>query len=99
MQTVLAEHAFFSQVAELGVGDRARGAAVVHGVAPNTRRIRRLDDDIAAQVGHLAAVFSPYHMFYANRPIQRQPSVADRSEGPFFREGSPPVTPGLRVPC
>jgi hypothetical protein len=37
---VLAEDAFFAEVAELGVRDAARGAGVVHGVAADASRIR-----------------------------------------------------------
>ena len=56
VQAVAAEHALLAEVAELGVADRAGRVAVVHRVAADAVRVGRLDDDVAAQVGDLAAV-------------------------------------------
>ena len=56
VQAVAAEHAFLAEVAELGVADRAGRVAVVHRVAATPSRVGRLDDDVAAQVGDLAAI-------------------------------------------
>ena len=56
VEAVLAEHALLAEVAELGVGDRAGRVPVVHRVPADAVRVGRLDDDVAAQVGDLAAV-------------------------------------------
>ena len=58
VQGVAAEHVLLAEVAELGVADRAGRVAVVHRVAAHAFGVGRLDDDVAAQVRHLAAVLA-----------------------------------------
>ena len=71
---------------------------MIHGVPSDAGRIGRLDDDVSAQVGHLAAVLSTYRMVLGKRPIQGQCLVADRRDGPLFCECLPSLRQVVRVP-
>ncbi len=77
VQAVAAEHALLAEVAELGVADGAGRAAVVHRVAALARGVGRLDDDVAAQVGDLAAIVAASQMLVLQRPVEREPVAVD----------------------
>ena len=82
VQAVAAERVLLAQVAELGVADRAGRAAVIHRVPADARRIGRFDDDVAAQVGDLAAEFALAEVLVGQRLVERDragctcPSIA-----------------------
>ena len=75
----LPEHPLLAQVAELGVADRAGRVAVVHRVAADAVGVGRLDDDVAAQVGDLAAVVALAEVVELERAVEGRassPSIA-----------------------
>src|SRR5262249_41641381 len=72
VQAVTAEDAGFAKAAELGVADGAGGMAMIHGVAAALVRIGRLDDDVAAKIGHLAAIFAVAQVLELERLIEHQ---------------------------
>ena len=86
VEAVLAEHPLLAQVAELGVGDRPGRAPVVHGVAPDAARVGRLDDDVAAQVRHLAAVVAGAEVLELQGPVEGQAVTAEGDDGAFLGE-------------
>ena len=102
VQAVAAEHAFLAEMAKLGVADRAGRTAMIHRVAAHAVRVGRLDDDVAAQVGDLAAVVAGPQMLEFQRFIEaddgrRRWSEAVRSsvkESP--RRRGLPFSAGLR---
>ena len=94
VEAVLAEDPLLAQVAELGVADRAGRAAVVHRVAASLGGVGRLDDDVSAQVGDLAAVVSLAQVVLLQGAVQgdawfRRSRVMVRSSVNAFIESFP----------
>jgi len=56
VEAILALDPLLAQVSELGVADRAGRAAVVHRVTAGDLRLRRLHNDVAAEVRDFAAI-------------------------------------------
>ena len=77
VQGVAAQHAFLAEMAELGVADRAGGIAMIHRVAAHAGGIGRLDDDVAAQVGDLAAIVAVAEMRELQRLVERELRAVD----------------------
>ena len=84
VQGVAAEHARLAEVAELGVPERAGRAVVVHRVAADARRVGALDDHVAGEVRHLAAVVAVAEVRHRQRPVERQPGPVDRGDRPLL---------------
>jgi len=82
---VFAENAFLAQVPKLGVADRATRVSVVHGVAACDGGVGGFDDDIAAQVRHLAAVVATAWMVEFDRFIDRHGRAVDGANDALFR--------------
>ncbi len=85
VDAVAAEHALLAEMAKLGVADRAGGMAMVHGMAAHAAGVGRLDHDIAAQVGHLAAELRAVgRVLEIERRIQCQRGVTEGADDPFL---------------
>ena len=103
---ILAEHALLAEVPELGVADAARRAAVIHRVAAHAGGIGRLDDDVAREVGDLAAHQLLAAMRLFEGTIEREHRAVDGRDRALLRAhrllpGERPllrkVCPGLRA--
>src|SRR5690606_38822539 len=75
-----------AEVAEFGVAQAAGGAAVIHGVAAVALRVGRLDDDVPAQVGDLAAEIAAAAVVVFKRLVQRDGQAVKCGDRPLFRE-------------
>src|SRR5207253_8490361 len=80
VQAVSAEHAFLAEMAKFGIANRAGRAAVIHGMAPDAVGVRRFHDDVAAEVGDLAAVLADREMLELQRLVKRDLVASNGSD-------------------
>ena len=76
------QHAFLAQMGEAGVADAAGAVAMVHGVAAAAFRIGAFDDDVARQVGDLAAELALAQVLVSQRLVQVQRQAVDLGDPP-----------------
>src|SRR5581483_4500099 len=84
VQHVAAKRAALAETAELGVADRAGRAVVVHRVATRGG-VGRLDDDVAAQVGDLAAIRAAADVVEVRGAIEHEAGTGNGGDKAFFR--------------
>ena len=93
---VTAEHPFLAEMREPGVADPAAAVAMIHRVAADAVRSRALDDHVAAQIGHLAAIRAGAVVLDRERRVERDvfPSIAM-----IRRSSVPTYFASWRKPC
>src|SRR5262249_48044048 len=71
-------------MAELGVTDRPGRVAMIHRVAGSDHRIGRFNSDIAAEIGHVAAIDTTARMIEFQRLIESDLGPGDGFDAPLF---------------
>ena len=81
---VAAEDAAFAEVAEFGVGDRAGGVNMVHGVAADAGGVGGLEDDVASEEGNFATVIALALVVEHDGFVEDELVAEDGRDGAFF---------------
>src|SRR5262249_6588531 len=87
VQAVTAEHALLAEVTELRIADGPGRVAMIHRVPANAVRLGRFDDDVAAEVGHLATIAARAEMVVLERSVERDLRAIHRFDRALLGQG------------
>src|SRR5579871_2586500 len=84
VQRVATQYPAFAQAAKLCIADGARRAPVVHGVAANTARIGRFDNNVPAEIRDFSTVGTVASVVKLDCLIEHDAAVPERGDDAFF---------------